>query len=55
MVQVHRQSGPMVQVMVCLMATGSIRGLAEVLALAEVSVGVEAGAAVEVDLVIGNR
>jgi hypothetical protein len=47
----------MVPVMVCLIAAESIRGFAEALVLAEVSVEAEAGAVVaaEADLDIGSR
>ena len=47
----------MVPAMECLMAAGAIRGFAEALVLAEVSVEAGAGAAVaaEADLVIGSR
>ncbi len=41
--------------MVCLMAAGAIRGSAEVLVLAEGSVGAGAAVAAEADLVIGSR
>ena len=43
------------QVMACLMVIGSIRGFAEVLVLAEVSVEAGAEAVEEADLVIGGR
>ncbi|KPK75881.1 MAG: hypothetical protein AMJ79_09215 [Phycisphaerae bacterium SM23_30] len=49
----RRQSGPMVSDMDRLMAAGRIRGWAEALVLAEVSVGAEVAA--EADLVIGDR
>ena len=62
MVPAHRHSGRMVQVrtvmglaMVYLMLVGAIRGFAEALVLAEVSVEAEAGLAAEADLVIGGR
>jgi hypothetical protein len=44
----------MVLAMECLMAVGVIRGFAEALALAEVSVGAGAAVAAEADLVIGS-
>jgi len=53
-VEVHTVMAP---AMVCLMLAGAIRGFAEALVLAEVSVGVgvEAAAAAEADSVIGGR
>ena len=58
MVPVCRQSDHMAQVLTVmerLMAAGLIRGFAEVLALAEVSVGAGEEAAVEVDSGLGGR
>jgi len=62
MVPARRHSGPMVQVRMVMvlamqppMLAGAIRGFAEALALAEVSVGAGAAVAAEADLVIGSR